>query len=308
MTSTAFTTSVFPAFKHSIRALWAPLLLEPIAGSYERLVIGVAVAGEHGFHVELANAPDRLRCFYGEDAASMRAIHLSAEHMKYDLSRRAEKALIEPMALVSGVSIGECREAEGATLNSIGESWMKILSSLYRHQISTAVAESSLAEPPPMDVLMPGGDRLPILVLDYVLNRREGLGHFFSEDIRARRTRRSGRRSHEVLIDFAGSKIVANFGTLRVANISNSVGVLKQRLWELKVDRDKENAKPFPREHEMIVQRPDADDPQITKRQSEHIQEALASFEQQADQEELRFRTFGTVPEIGEHVLMAEAA
>jgi hypothetical protein len=308
MTSTALTTAVFPAFKHSIRALWAPLLLAPIAGSYERLVIGVAVVGEHGFHVELANALDRLRCFYGEDAASiMRAIHLSAEHIKYDLSRRGQKALIERATLVSGVSIGECREAEGATLNSIGESWMKILSSLYRSQIYTAVAELA-PELPPTDIFKSGGDRLPILVLDYVRNRREGLGHFFSEDIRARRMRRSGRRSHEVLIDFAGSKIVANFGTLRVTSISNSVGILKQRLWELKVDRDKESVKPFPRNHEMIVQRPDADDPQITKRQSEHVQEALASFEQQADQEELRFRTFGTVPEIGDHVLIAEAA
>jgi hypothetical protein len=215
---------------------------------------------------------------YGEDAAGiMRAIHFSAEHMKYDLSQRAEKALIEPTPLISGVSVGECREAEGETLNAIGASWMRVLSSLYRERVDTAVAESPV-ELRQADALMSGGDRLPILVLDYVLNHREGLSHFFSADIRARRTRRSARRSYEVLIDFAGSKIVANFGTLRVANISNSVGILKQRLWELKVDRDKESVKPFPRQHEMIVQSPGADDPQITERQNDHVQRALASL------------------------------
>ena len=58
----------------------------------------------------------------------------------------------------------------------------------------------------------------------------------------------------------------------------------------------------------MILQRQPLDDPQVTSRQHASVQEALQALEKQADQEELRLRALNTVAEIGEHVLMAEAA
>jgi hypothetical protein len=84
--------------------------------------------------------------------------------------------------------------------------------------------------------------------------------------------------------------------------------VIKQRLWELKVARDRDPAWPIRRQHEMIIQRPDANDPQFSLKQRDNAHEALSSLESQADQEELRLRALGSVAEIGDHVLALEAA
>jgi hypothetical protein len=308
MSEQAFATRAFPMFRNSVRARWAPVLLEPIAGSYERLVIGVAVVGEKSFHLELANALDRLKCLYADNAeGALYAIRLTAQQLSQDLSRRALQALTDPRPAISGIVIGDCREAEGESLEAIGASWMSTLSSLYLGDegegdvLSTTVAEDIQA---PSESV----DRLPLLVMEYVKERRVGYVRFFSSDLQEGRKRRSARRSHEVLIDFAGSRLVANFGTLRAGGLTSSVNVIKRRLWDLKVDRDREPNRFTDRRHEMIVQSPVSEDPQISERQFANISEALHALEHQAAQEALRLRALNTVNQIGEHVLAEEAA
>jgi hypothetical protein len=254
VTDQRFDTKSFPAFQRSVRAHWAPVLLAPIAGSYERFVIGVAVVGKDGFHLELANALERLHCLYSDDAhGAIYAVRLTAEQLRHDLSRRALDALTNPSPAISGVSIGQCREAEGESLQSIGSNWMRSLSSLY----SQNIAPESLATIPIAESRTDGGsDRLPILVMAYVRERRQGYAKYFSRDLQEGRVRRLAGRSHEVFIDFSGSKIVANFGTLQAGGVSRSVGFIKRRLWDLKVERDREpNGIPV-RQHEMLVQSP----------------------------------------------------
>ena len=309
MTDQGFISDTFPAFRRSIRARWAPVLLEPIAGSYERLVIGVAVVGENGFHLELANALDRLTCLYSNDAHwVVYAIQLGAEYLKQDLARRAAEAITDPQPAISSISIGECRDAEGESLEAIGASWMHALSSLYRDKIESSETLASVVDEDVGGEGDGGADRLPSFVMNYVRERREGYFQYFRADLREGRGRRLTGRSHEVLIDFSGSKLVANFGTLRAGGIVKSVHLIKRRLWDLKVERDREPNVVMVRQHEMILQSQPLDDPQVTSRQHASVQEALQALEKQADQEELRLRALNTVAEIGEHVLMAEAA
>jgi hypothetical protein len=309
MTDQGFISATFPAFRRSIRARWAPVLLEPIAGSYERLVIGVAVVGENGFHLELANALDRLTCLYSNDAhGAVYAIQLAAEYLKQDLARRAAEAITDPRLAISSISIGECRDAEGESLEAIGASWMHALSSLYRDKIESSETLAGVVDEEVGGEGDGSADRLPSLVMNYVRERREGYFQYFRADLREGRGRRLTGRSHEVLIDFSGSKLVANFGTLRAGGIVKSVNLIKRRLWDLKVERDREPNVVMVRQHEMILQSQPLDDPQVTSRQHASIQEALQALEKQADQEELRLRALNTVAEIGEHVLMAEAA
>ena len=116
-----------------------------------------------------------------------------------------------------------------------------------------------------------------------------------------RRTDASG-----VFIDFAGSKIVANFGTLTAQN-ATSINRIKRGLWDLKIDRDREPTI-HKRTHEMLVQHPSFDDPQITEKQWDKISGSLKSLEQQADQVEIRLRPLHSVKDIGEHLLEKEAA
>jgi hypothetical protein len=308
MSEHQFAISAFPAFRNSVRARWAPVLFEPIAGSYERFVIGVAVVGEGSFHLELANALDRLKCLYSDDAeGALFAVRLTAEQLTRDLSRRALNALTDPRPAISGIVIGECREAEGESLKAIGASWMSMLSSLYLER-PDELLDLSTSTTSEVQASTGGGDRLPVLVMDYVRERRQGYVRFFSSDLQEGRRRRTAGRSHEVLIDFAGSKLVANFGTLKPGELTPSVNMIKRRLWDLKVDRDREPNKLPVRRYEMIVQSPTSDDPQLTERQYTNITEALHGLEGQADQEALRLRPLSTVAQIGDHVLTAEAA
>ena len=144
---------------------------------------------------------------------------------------------------------------------------------------------------------------MPALVLDYVVENRAGLAEFFRSDLGKRPRRRS---SHEVSIDFTGSKLVANFGTLQVGQITRSVDLIKRRLWDLKVERDSQASAVFPREHEMLIQIPAQNDPQVSERQFENLEVARQALEAQADQEELRLEAFTSVAEIGQRVLAAE--
>ena len=308
MMERGLTTEAFPTFKCSVRARWAPVLLSPIDGSLERLVIGIAVVSDDDFHLELANALDRLRCLYAREAEGVvYAIQVAAERLRNDLAVRAIDALLHPKIGVSSVTIGDLREAEGISLEMIGASWMRSLSSLYQdaglhvhHELPALVAEAALPREQ--------GDRLPALVFGYVAEHRDSLVQYFRSDLRLQKVRRMTGRSHEVMIDFSGSRVVANFGTLQSGGIARSMNLIKRRLWDLKVERDREASSLSHRLHEMILQAPASDDPQVTPKQLANINEALCALEQQADQEELRLRALPTVTAIGNHLLQLEAA
>jgi hypothetical protein len=309
MTGETISSANLSTFQGGVRARWAPLLLEPVAGSDERLVIGVVVVGADSFHVEFANALERLKCLYSDSApGSVYAIQLAVEHLNQDLSRRAVEAISDPKPTISGISIGECREAEGESLEAIGKGWMSALSSLYSSEPEAMETPSSPGEDELEGRSHGGRDRLPMLVMNYVSARREGFAQFFSSDLREGRRRRANGRRHEVLIDFSGSRLVASFGTLQVAGLPKSISLIKGRLWDLKVARDGDPTAATGRRHEMILRRPPLDDPKLTGKQQGKLSQALEALESQADQEQLRLRALNSIAEIGDHILSAEAA
>ena len=309
MTEVPLTSLDFPSFNDGVRARWAPVLLEPISGSYERLVVAVLVVGANGFHLEQANALDRLRCLYTSSADGIVwAVEVASDHLREELSRRGEEVTTGFVPLLTGFHVGGWREAEGQSLSSIGVGWMRALSSLYRADMAIGEVEPDFAGSMSEEISAASLDKLPDLVLDYVSEHQSGLAPFFNQQIRKGQRRRRMGQNFEVMIDFAGSKLVANFGTLRASSLTRSIDNVKHRLWDLKVDRDSDKPSLGHRQHEMIVQVPMSSDPQVTNRQAVNIKEALQALEEQADQEELRFRPMNTVEAIGQHILAAEAA
>jgi hypothetical protein len=296
----------FPSADHLQRAIWSPVLFRPILGSPEQFVIGIAVVGGGSIHLERANQLARLRCVFPDHSGvAILAAEAALNAIENDLLEKSTAALTNFKPLFSGVTLGDIREAEGLSLQQIGASWMASMSSLYalssalefEEQVEFDLEAVSIGET---------ADRLSALVLDYVKEKRPGLDRFFSAEIRESRRRR--RDAHGVIIDFAGSRFVANFGTLATGNFTASVGRIKTRLWDLKVDRDSERTGFAKRDHEMIVQHPKRNDPQLTAKQAERMEEALHALEKQADQEELRLRPLNTIEQIGEHILIKEAA
>jgi hypothetical protein len=182
---------------------------------------------------------------------------------------------------------------------------MSSLSSLYSAStmelMVTAPVETAVA-----DALTASADRLPGLVLRYVTNVRPGLKPFFNEDVREQRTRRRSTKVHNIIIDFAGSRLVANFGTLMASHHPASIDKIKRRMFDLIVQRDTDPPSLRSRAHEMIVQHPAPDDPQITDRQAALLQDGLAALASQSTSEDIRFVPMTSVAAIGDHVLRAE--
>lgn len=296
----------FPSSRGLIKANWAPIVLRPIMGSPELFVIGVAAADSLTVHLEQANKLERLRCLYESNAdLVVLAVRTGLDALHQDISARGPLALRDFQPVLSGVGLGEMREGEGQSLAHIAQSWLASVSSLYSPVSSLqANANTNIVQ---IDTGR-ARDRLPDLVLNYVAKQRPGLADFFSHEIRQRARRRQSANASALYIDYAGSKVVANFGTLAANNYSASVDRLKRRLWDLVIARDAEKQS-FPhRSHEMLVQRPPDNDPQFTERQSDKIKEGVEMLRDQAKQEDVEFYALTTVPEIGDHLVLREAA
>lgn len=298
----------FPRFVDAVRANWAPVFLSPIRGSQERLVIAVAVFNAESFHIHAANALNRLQCLYGSQAdIVIQVAGIALDELRIDFAARSMHAILDFRPSITGLSLGDVRPAEGNSLESIGAAWMSAMSSLYDSDSSAVTLEIDDPEATYEERFeaLASGDRLPRLVLDYVVAERDGLANFFRKDLSGNQRRR---RSHEVSIDFNGSKLVANFGTLQAGQITRSVDLIKRRLWDLKVGRDSETNDAFRRRHEMLVQMPADGDPQVSEKQFENLSVARKALEEQADQEQLRLEAFESVSAIGQRVLEAENA
>jgi hypothetical protein len=300
----SFVAEDFPNPRKLVRAKWATILFRPILGSPEQFVIAVAVVGSDGIHLERANTFHRLNCLF-KNSSKMTEISVQAalDAVEDDLLGRSFEALGSHEALLSGISIGPIQDGEGPSLEQIGSTWMSAISSLYERPLGHVVQVANASLSASVDAAM---ERLPSLILSYVIKQRPGLGAFFNADIRLNRQRR--KNAHGVLIDFSGSRLVANFGVLSPSSDVNSVGKIKTRLWDLRVDRGAERAAFARRSHEMIIQRPRENDPQMTEKQVLRMREALLSLEEQADQQEIRLRALHSVEEIGQHILLMEAA
>jgi len=232
MTRVNFESSLFPSLEQPKRAHWCPVFISPIRGSPERLIIAIAVANKEEFHLETANALFRLRCVYGIHAdIIMQAANVAIAELKADLQSLRLQALMDFRPTISGITVGDIRAAEGASLEAIGAAWMSAMSCLYSPTIKPhKIPESSEEQDGLLSTdAFATGDRLPNLVCDYVSNLRQGLRNAFRADM-GKQTRRN--RSHEIAIHFNGSRLVANFGTLRVGHLPRSIDLIKRRMWD----------------------------------------------------------------------------
>ena len=269
-------------------------------------MIGVAAVNGSDFHLERATSLARLECLLEDDAASaILAAHAGLDALNADIATRSVRALSDYRAVFSGVRIGELREAEGESVRAIAQLWLASLSSLASRDTRSSPAHEKLVAAE-QRLPSPQRDRLPILVLDYVKAKRPDVDKFFSREIREQKP--DSNNASAVKIDYSGSKIVANFGSLLVGQHKRSVLRITKSLWDLKIDRDSEKSGWTKRNHEMLIQHPPLNDPQFSQKQLDTMGEALLQLEKQADQEEIRLRPMNSVEQIGEHLLEFEAA
>ncbi|WP_235756523.1 hypothetical protein [Paracoccus salsus] len=296
----------FPRWRDEVRAKWAPLVFSPIPGSYERLVVACAVVGPGSHHVQVGNQLSRLGCLYGAEAEIISsAVYHLVNSLAEDIKQRGIEALLEPRLALEGAELGRVREAAGQSVESIAHDWLATLSSF--HIAPKKDADILLRAAHSLSDAKSRVDSLPIMVFDSLSKKHLELSAYFSEDIRNGRVRRRRNSAFEVTIDFSGKKLVANFATLGAGGVSASAGNIKERLWDLKVDRERDKSKKV-RAHELIIKLPDDDHPELTDRKRQNFSAVLSSLEAQADEAEMRLRSFTSVRSISEHIEKREAA
>jgi len=299
-------SNAFPSADNIKSYRLLPIVLHPIFDSPERLVIAVLAYSGTELHLTQANALTKLECLYGENAsATITVIELALTELISDLAAGAEGFVARPEFLFSGIEFGKEVSAEGFSAKHVADFHMSLLSSLHRHQLPE-VSDRAPMVAAGSEARQQRSDRLPFLVHEYVKNIRPEFTAYFSTEIQSNRVRRSKSVASQVHIDFAGSNTVANFGTLKVGQATASFDHLKRRLWDLKIHRDTKEPKKFVRNHELYVQYPPKNSPQISNDEFDQLSDAIGSITEEADVEEIRLRSFHTVEEIGGMLLKLE--
>lgn len=131
-TMAAFSGSIsFPPRNNAVEGEWAPVYIEPIVGSGERLCIGVAAANSGDVIVVPVPGVKRLSCLYGEPAkALVAAAEVALEDLRKALSQKGREALRTWTSPMDGVFIGSPRECAGSSLEQIARTGMDASASL----------------------------------------------------------------------------------------------------------------------------------------------------------------------------------
>jgi hypothetical protein len=289
----------FPKRRDAISGEWAPLYLEPVVGSGERICIGVAAVNGTASLVVPVVALDRLECLYGKSVdAIMLASRMALEYTREVLDKHGAEALRSWKAPMDGAYIGPAIRSEADTLEEIARTGLTASSSLVE-KLADADEESDGR----------GGtlttSRLEELVKERVVSARPPLGGRF----RVQRWVRENARP--AVIGFVGDHIAANFGMLVPGRLGALVDISKAKLWDLGQLREDVKRDMFSQSlnrFELLVYRPRDESPEYSVRQMKGIQEAVVELEAEADKVEIQCRPMMSHEEMADTLLQAEAA
>lgn len=290
----------FPSLRQRVDAQWMPLLLRPFADSPERLVLGIAAVSKDDFHLERANALERLECLLGTKASEVIEVaRLALRSFEKQLAEHGPLIGREFRAPVSGVMIGNPQDAAGISLVEICEFWLAATSSLHdnnRRDIFSFDQNVALV------ARAQESKRLPVAeVIRNVLAERPSLiGNFRPHFIKAKRL-----PAHQNDVDYKSQSIVANIDFMAPNFRAQTVNRIIKRMWDLEIDRGGNDNYPS-NSHEMLVEIPQKDE--MSHNESDRLNETIEQLTWQADQRRIRFRPLHSTEEISARILQAEAA
>jgi hypothetical protein len=117
----------------SVSCSWAPIYIDPLPGSGQRLTIGVVAANRDAYHLARASRLDRLKHLLGEDAAVLvSAAQSSLDAFEARLARQGFEALKEPHWLIDSISLGAVQQVRGPSVRDVALLWLSFTSSLHQ--------------------------------------------------------------------------------------------------------------------------------------------------------------------------------
>lgn len=263
--------SQFPP-EPSVRALWAPIRLEPIAHSGERITIGVVAVPEQGAPaVASALQPDAVKCVFGAQAEQFLAVvGLVLDDLRAHLRTGADLAQWLPP--VHGASLDTAQPGAGDNIADI------IRQGLRRTACFSALLAASSDELEPEEDQV---DRWPILVRRAVEARAPQLAGNFKKQVRLRD------QARPTEIDYYSPRAAIGLGKLRPFCLAGDVRWAKAKLMDLENLRGRQGM--FPAEHhQILLYRPHDDDASFTVRQMTALAAAVIELESYADDHQIR--------------------
>jgi len=215
--------SDFPSFP-KYEADWAPIYLEPIVQSGERLTIAVVAKSSTGVDGCLAISDKALKCLYGASAAGMQKMMELALNRALEFAETGFEGSFS--AGIHGISVGKTRKGLGVNMKHILQQACSLTSSL--SSVHSDAIEEEDAEDDPI-VYEQNLGQLRSDIQERVLGTLPGLRDRFNLPLHTQAMQ--GARGN---LFFSGNKMVASLAKIKPSNhISRHVDGAKSRLWDL---------------------------------------------------------------------------
>lgn len=294
-----FSLNGFPPRRERVRAKWAPVYLEPMTGSGERITVAVVAAhGREHFVYPLPHL-NRLDALYGNESAPLKfAVGVALDQLHHRFNLNGEGAFAVLSYGVDGVFLGEPTESAGDTLREIAEQGIRLRSSIFevhRHADMLVLREE------PRTVVSAAPDSIEAAVRALVARNIPALADAFERRFSAVQGTR-----FTTTISFVGKRVAANFLELaraggRTTKLESKVSDGRSKLWSLMRLRDSWANDEFQetREYSLMVQTGGATC-------NERVKDAVAELAAEAQGEEILFGSYQDVEGIAREILQSE--
>lgn len=288
---------MFPAVP-GLRASWAPLYIEPMDGSGERIAVAVvAVDGQGAFHVHPTLSLRVINCMYGQGAAAFEGVvDFAIDVLQGHLATGG--SLNDWVPPFRSCHLGNIRNAVGRDLEHVALSGAALTSSLSGSGIAEAAKRVDENGEVALDV-----DRWLQQIRDKVRAQTPHLDARFNGEVVVKAGASATR------IGYLGERIAANFDMLVPGpNLSNKRFRAKSRLVDLQILKDQLDMFATRNAYELMLWIPEKDSPGYSQRQLDSAHSALSEIVAFADEHELRVRPFHRADEAAQRILAAEFA
>ena len=298
----------FPDNSKLIDGVWHPVFFRSNFDTPERLVAGVVSCVDGRWHLQIANALERLKCLYGKEAeVAIEAIEAGLHYLERQI--HAENSLPERLS-VSGLTIGAPRHAQAKDAPSLSQRWLRAVSALHDE-----AREFVLDSATPVEMAAAGQsvskeierDRLSVLVFEQMVRRVPESREMFNPHVKRLSANEASRLlSHQAYVAYDGRKVAANFSTLKAGRNKVSVDIAKRLMWDL--EQHREQAAPLlpAQSHEMFLYHPDKNDPLITERQFGNVMSLVETLTREGELRDIKVRPFDKVEAISDNLIKAE--
>lgn len=267
----------FPPPYDGVRAKWAPIFVEPILGSGERITIAVAAIGEKEIVITPVPEMAALKSFYGKQVGGVVfEAEAAIEAFRPDLEERGVLALTEPGTAFSGIFVGQIRDGAGDSVAEIAEDGLRLCASLFYRP----------ANPKHYSV-----QNLRADVRRFVSKKHQSLEKSFNYRFQCTNNARPTR------IDFAGEVLVANLGLLAPTKIAESVKAAKAGVCDLETYRER-----FPERDQAAYELILGAEPSVPE-----VDEAVEEIAYIAEHQQIATKTMRTANRIGEYIVQSES-